>query len=283
VSDLHGKVALVTGAGGMKGVGRAVALTLAAKGADVVISDVHRPQQELPPQEVKAGWKSIDSVAAEIEALGRRVLTVWCDLSKSAEIENMIAQTVSHFARLDILVNNARAIIGRDQVPVTELDDEVWRHFFAINTTAPFLTTKHAARVMIRQGGGGRIVNIASDSGKRTGKARAAYCASKFAVIGLTQCSALDLAPYRITVNSVCPGFINSDRFNYREADEAQKRGVPLEEYRATLVASAIQEIPLGRAVESDEIASLVGFLASEEASMITGQSYSINGGTVIT
>ena len=230
--SLEGKVALITGAGGMRGVGRATALKLASLGADVAITDVRRQVDDLPPGEVRAEWQSIDSVAEEVRELGRSVLPIYADLSKPDEIEGLVAETANHYGRLDIMVNNARAIIGRDKVPVTELEEEVWQHFLAINTTAVFLCTKHAGREMVRLGNGGRVVNIASNAGKQASADGAAYSASKFAVIGLTQASAMDLAPHGITVNAVCPGPINTDRMSYWERAQAAERGMTQEEFR---------------------------------------------------
>jgi len=281
VGTLDGRVALITGAGGMKGIGRACALALAAQGADLVLSDFRREPGDLPPQEVKAAWRSIDSVAAEVQALGRRCLPVWCDLTVSAEIEALVARAAEHYGRIDILVNNARAIIGRDRASVTELAEDIWQHFLRINTTAAFLMTKYAARVMIAQGGGGRIINMASDSAKRARPKTAAYTTSKFALLGLTQASAHDLAPHRITVNAVCPGSVNTDRMNYNERERASAKGVSLEEYRAGVVAEAAKSVPLGRIAEPEDVAKLVAFLASDDAAFITGQSYNVNGGTL--
>lgn len=281
MANLEGKVALLTGAGGMKGIGRACALKLASLGADIAISDFKRAPDDSPPQEIKAEWRSIDSVAEEVEALGRRCLKVWCDLTDSAQIEDMVRRAADHYGRLDILVNNARAIIGRDRVPVTELREDVWQRFFAINSTAPFLATKFAARVMIEKGNGGRIINMGSDASKRGRPNTAAYTASKFAVVGLTQASALDLAPHRITVNAVCPGSVNTDRLNYWEEAQAKAKGVSLEEFRARIVADAGKAVPLGRIAEPEDVANLVAFLASEEAAFITGQAYNVNGGTL--
>jgi NAD(P)-dependent dehydrogenase (short-subunit alcohol dehydrogenase family) len=199
----------------------------------------------------------------------------------SEQIEDMARRAAEFFGRIDILVNNARAIIGRDRVAITELREDVWQHFLRVNTTAVFLSTKFVGRIMIAKGDGGRIINIASDASKRARPNTAAYTTSKFALIGLTQAAALDLAPHRITVNAVCPGSVNTDRLNYWEADQARAKGVTLEEFRARVVADAGKSVPLGRVAESEDVANLVAFLASEDAAFITGQAYNVNGGTL--
>lgn len=274
-----GKVALVTGAGGMKGIGRACALRLAREGADIVLSDFRRQPADLPPQEIKAGWRSIESVAGEIEALGRRCHTLWCDLTVTAEIEDMARRAAELCGYIDILVNNARALIGRDRVGILDLEEDVWDRFIRINTTAVFLTTKAVGRLMARNGNGGRIINIGSDASRRAKRNTAAYTTSKFALIGLTQSAALDLAPHRITVNAVCPGSVNTDRLNYQEADEARAKGMSLEDLRGRIVADAGKSVPLGRIAEPADVANLVAFLASDDAAFITGQAYNVNGG----
>jgi 3-oxoacyl-[acyl-carrier protein] reductase/meso-butanediol dehydrogenase/(S,S)-butanediol dehydrogenase/diacetyl reductase len=279
MSGLDGKVALITGAGGMRGVGRATALKLAQQGADLALTDVHREPEDLPPGEVRLKWRGLDSVAEEVQALGRRCFTSPCDLGQSDQVQQLVQQVAGHYGRIDILVNNARAIIGKDKVPVTELAEDVWQHFLAINTTAVFLLTKLVGREMIRQGRGGRIINIASNASKQASARGAAYSASKFAVLGLTQASALDLAPYSITVNAVCPGPINTDRLSYWERARAEEEGIPLEDFRARIVKEAGQATPLGRIAEAEDVANMVSFLASEEAAFITGQAYNVNGG----
>jgi 3-oxoacyl-[acyl-carrier protein] reductase/meso-butanediol dehydrogenase/(S,S)-butanediol dehydrogenase/diacetyl reductase len=279
MSGLDGKIALITGAGGMRGVGRATALKLAQQGVDLALTDVHREPEDLPPGEIRLGWRGLDSVAEEIQALGRRCFTSSYDLGQSAQVQQLVQQVVGHYGRIDILVNNARAIIGRDKVPVTELSEDVWQHFLAINATAVFLLTKLVGRELIRQGRGGRIINIASNASKQASARGAAYSASKFAVLGLTQASALDLAPYSITVNAVCPGPINTDRLSYWERARAEEEGVPLEDFRARIVKEAGQATPLGRIAEAEDVANMVSFLASEEAAFITGQAYNVNGG----
>ena len=279
MAGLEGKVALVTGAGGMRGVGRATVLKLAGLGADIALSDVHRETEDLPPAEVRNSWRGIDAVREEVEAEGRGAFPVYSDLGDSGQIERMVDQVMDHYGRIDILVNNARAIIGRDKVPVTELEQEVWEHFLRINTTAPFLLTKEVGRRMIEAGNGGRIINIASNASKQASATGAAYSASKFAVLGLTQASALDLAPYGITVNAVCPGPINTDRMSYWERDQAAERGISQEEFRSQIVQAGAQSSPLGRIAEPQDVANVVAFLASDEASFVTGQAYNVNGG----
>ncbi len=276
---LEGKTALITGAGGMRGVGRASALKLASQGADIAITDVQRDATDLPPGEVRVEWRGIHSVAEEIEAVGRRCFPVYCDLGEDQQIARLVDEVKDHFGRIDILVNNARAVIGRDKTPVTELSKDVWDHFLAINTTAVFLCTKLVGREMVERGEGGRIVNIASNAAKQASAMGAAYSASKFAVLGLTQASALDLAPYNITVNAVCPGPINTDRMSYWERDRAAEREVPLEELRSGIVRDAAERTPLGRIAEAEDVANMVAFFTSEEASFITGQAYNVNGG----
>lgn len=276
---LDGKVALITGAGGMRGVGRATALKLAALGADIALTDVQRAAEDLPPAEVRQQWRGIHSVAEEVQGLGQRCHTVWCDLGVSAQIQALVQDVVAHFGHIDILVNNARAIIGRDRVPITELREDVWHHFLAINTTAVFLCTKFVGQTMVQRGQGGRIINIASNASKQASANGAAYSASKFAVLGLTQAAALDLAPHGITVNAVCPGPINSGRLSYAEQARAEELGMALEDYRAQLVQEMGQRNPLGRIAESEDVAHLVAFLASDEANYITGQGYNVNGG----
>jgi 3-oxoacyl-[acyl-carrier protein] reductase/meso-butanediol dehydrogenase/(S,S)-butanediol dehydrogenase/diacetyl reductase len=279
MAGLEGKVALITGAGGMRGIGRATALKLATLGADTALTDVRRAPEDLPPAEVRQQWHGIDSVAEEVRAIGRRCLPVYCDLGSSEQIQAMVRQVVEHFGHIDILVNNARAIIGRDKVPITELREDVWQHFLAINTTAVFLCSKFVGQEMLRQGRGGRIINIASNAAKQASAMGAAYSASKFAVLGLTQAAALDLAPYGITVNAVCPGPVNTDRLSYWERSQAEAQGVSLEELRARIVQAAGHATPLGRIAEPEDVAGMVAFLASDDACFITGQGYNVNGG----
>jgi 3-oxoacyl-[acyl-carrier protein] reductase/meso-butanediol dehydrogenase/(S,S)-butanediol dehydrogenase/diacetyl reductase len=257
VSGMKGKVALVTGAGGMKGVGRAIALKFAALGVDLALSDVELKAEDLHPNQVRTGWRGIESVAEEAQVLGVRCLPVFCDLKAPKQIEDLVKKTVMHFGHIDILVNNARAIMGKDKAPITEVSDEAWHYFFAINVTAPFLLIKQVAREMIRRGKGGRIINIGSDSAKQANPMMTVYSSTKQALIGLTQAAALDLAPYGITVNCPCPGNTNTDRLSYWERAQAEAKGITFEEYRAGVVKEQSAATPMGRIAEMSRTWSL--------------------------
>ena len=274
-----GKVALITGAGGRGGIGRAVAQRLARSGISLALSDVRRAPETLPPDELGTGWRGIESVVDEARSSGVKAEPFYCDLADADAIDTLVEQVIGSFGRIDILINNARALMGRDSEPVTDLPLEVWNTFLAINATAPFLLIRSVARHMIDGGVGGRIVNMGSDMGKRAAAKRAAYAASKFALIGLTQAASLDLASHGITVNAVCPGPVRTNRFSYAQQAQAEATGVPLEVVREQGWEQMAKQIPLGRPAEPEEVAELVAFLASEQAGYITGQAYNINGG----
>jgi 3-oxoacyl-[acyl-carrier protein] reductase/meso-butanediol dehydrogenase/(S,S)-butanediol dehydrogenase/diacetyl reductase len=279
---LDHKVALVTGAGGMRGIGRAIALQLATMGADVVVTDVRRPPEDLPADEIESRWLGIESVACEVETIGRRCHPIWCDIREEDCTRAAVAEVIQRFGHIDILVNNARAVVGADVAPLTEVDVDAWRRVIDVNVTGSFLMTRFAAREMVRKGTGGRVVNIGSEASKRGIANMAAYSASKFALIGLTQAAALELAPHSITVNAVCPGAVDSGRMNHRELEDAREQGISPSEWRSQLIAAAAAATPLGRVGTPADVAALVSFLASDAAAFITGQAYNVNGGTVL-
>lgn len=273
------RIALVTGAGGRGGIGRAIAHELARRGIHLALTDVERTSDTLPPDEIESNWRGIQSVAEEVREYGVEAATFICDLTKAAEIQTTVTAAMGWKGQIDVLVNNARALMGRDAVPVTALELDVWQHFLAINTTAPFLMIREVARHMQARGQGGRIVTIGSDMSKRALRNTAAYAASKFGVLGLTQAAAMDLADDGITVNAVCPGPVRTNRFNYAERDKAIASGDSLESVREKGWDHKGAEIPLGRPASVEEIARMVGFLTSEDAGYITGQGYNVNGG----
>lgn len=269
MGELSGKVAIVTGAGRLRGIGHSTAVALARAGADVVITGTGRPPEKFPPDEKAVGWRDIESVADEIRAVGRRVLPLVVDISKSDQVESMVSRTVGEFGRIDILVNNGAYARGNDRVPVVELPEETWRRVIDVDVNGTFLCSKAVARELIRQGQGGRIVNIASLAGKRGMPKLAAYCSAKFAIIGLTQSLAWELGPHKITVNAICPGTVDTSRM------DDMGRGARWEEYITGNCA-------LGRCASPDEMAGLAVFLCSSAADFISGQSINMDGGRVM-
>lgn len=281
--SLEGKVALVTGASGMRGIGRAIALKLASMGADIVVTArKDKPQEEFPEGELKAGWKGIESVAQEIRGLGRRAEAIPCDLAYEDQIVNLIDETVKRLGALHIVVNNARSIAGLDQVPLVDLESNLWDKRITIDLRAVFLCCKYGGRQMIKQGAGGRIINIGSLVGLKAAANVGAYSSAKFGVVGLTQAYALEMASHQITVNAVCPGPTDTDRVHYRERAAAVKEGISSEEYHKRWLDKCAKRIPLGRVASSADVAAVAGFLASPEASYLTGLAISVTGGELL-
>ena len=180
--DLSGRVALVTGAGGERGFGRAIANRLADEGADVAVNDA-----ALNPYGDSGGWQGLESVTAEIAAKGRGALAVVGDVSDAARVDRMVAEVIERFGRIDVLVNNAGSRPGPDRVPLIDLTEEAFDEVQRVNVRGTFLCTRAVARHMVARGGGGKIVVIASTAGKRGMPRYAAYAASKFALVGFTQ------------------------------------------------------------------------------------------------
>ena len=277
--DLDGKVALVTGAGGELGIGRAVATRLAREGADVVISDVAAN----PYGHGQTDWAGAEAVVGEIEALGRNGMSVLADVTDSDQVDAMVAAALGRFGRIDILVNNAASRPGPDRVPVVELSEEAWDTVLAINLKGTFLCSRAVARHMVDRGGGGKIISLSSAVGKR-GRARfAAYCASKFGIIGFTQSLALELGAERINVNAICPGLVDTERVRYLGAalsDEGLSAQAWVETGRhGEDMARQAAEIPLARPAAAEDIAKTAAFLASSESDYLTGIAVTVAGG----
>ena len=266
-SELSGKVAIVTGAGRLRGIGRAAANVLARMGADVVVTGTGRDPKTYPPDEKKAGWRDITSTAEEVRSFGVRALPVVMDVTKADDVQTLIDNTVAELGSVDILVNNAAAPYGEDRVPVIEVTEDVFKTVLEVKVVGTYLCSKAAAIQMIKQGNGGRIVNISSTAGKRGTARMAAYNASNFAVDGFTQALAKEVAEHEITANCVCPGMTETARLDpVGRGDEWWRRAA---------------QIPLGRPAEDMEVGELIGFLCSPRAAYITGQAININGGLV--
>ncbi len=241
---LKDKVAVVTGA--TRGIGRAVALALAAQGAYLVV---------VGTQAEKAA-----AVAAEIEQGGTRALGIGADISRGDDVERLVASAKEHFGRIDILVNNAG--VTRDGLMLRMKEDD-WDTVLDVNLKGAFLCTRGVARLMTKQRSG-RIINISSVVGQMGNPGQANYCASKAGLHGLTRSNARELAKRQITVNAIAPGFIETDMTEF------------LTEQQRTELTS---QIPLERLGHVDDIAATVVFLASDQAGYITGQVIGVNGG----
>jgi meso-butanediol dehydrogenase/(S,S)-butanediol dehydrogenase/diacetyl reductase len=262
-SDLTSKVAIVTGAGSMSGLGHAIAIALAGGGATVVVHDVTSP----------------DESTAAVAALGGRAASFASDLAHEKGMSDLIDFAVSEFGRLDILVNNAG--LGHLCGPLVDFEAADWDRLFAINLRACFFGVKHAARQMQKQNvsdpewGRGRIVSIASQAAKTGFALHAAYSATKHGLLGLTRAAAVELGPDGITVNAVCPNHMDTALGTRLDHLMAEKQGVSLASYRQAMVS----KVPLGRLGSTADTAGVCAFLCSRSASYITGESWNVSGG----
>ena len=266
LTGFEGRVAVVSGAGRMRSIGRPIAVELARAGCDVVLTGTGRKPENLPEDEREVGWRDIESVADEVRAFGRRALTVVVDISDESSTDALAREVVAEFGRVDVLVNNAAASRGADRVPVVELDTDLWKHVINVNLNGTFTMSKVFAQQFIRQGTGGSIVNISSIAGKMAAAKSAAYSASKAAIHALTSSMAKEVGPHNIRVNSILPGMIDTSRL-----DDMRAAG----RWDAVIEAN----IPLRRAGTGNDIAALAIFLCSEQGSWITGQQINVDGG----
>ena len=250
-----GKSAIVTGAG--RGIGKVTALKFAREGADVLVPDLDPVTSE--------------QTATEIRALGRKGICMRMDATRLTDIQRMVEIARREFGKIDILVNNAGRTIVRRLLELTEAE---WDQTQAVNAKATFFCLQAVAREMVKRRSG-VILNAASISGRSGKPMLVDYCASKFAVIGITQSAALALAPYGIRVNAVAPGIVDTDMWVSIDQEWSALEGKPTGAVKASRVAT----IPLGRIETPEDVASLYTFLASDEASYITGQTYNVCGG----
>lgn len=275
---LTGRVAMVTGCAGEHGFGRAIARRLAAEGADLLLTDVAPAGTPVVSTKPGSGWGGLPAVAEEVQALGRRALTALVDVTAAAQVAAAVERAVAELGGIHILVNNAAAPPGDDRVPVVELSEAAWDRVLDVNLKGTFLCSRAVAPVMIRQGVGGRIVNIGSDCSKVGRPRMAAYCASKFGVVGFTQALALELAPHGITVNAVCPGAADTERLDYLGQ---RPDGTYDPALRAARIAERAAAVPLGRLAKPEDVAEVVAFLCSDGAAYLTGQALNVSGGAV--
>jgi len=249
--SLQEKIVLVTGAGG--GIGRATALAFAACGSKVVVSDIR----------THAGQATIDA----IRTMGGEALFIQADVTRSADVENMVGTAVEVYGRLDCAFNNAGINLGRASTTVRTEDE--WDRIIAVNLKGVWLCLKYEILQMVAQGGGA-IVNTSSTAGLIGNAGKPAYTASKHGVVGLTKTAALEFAKQGVRVNAVCPGAVGEGM------DPALKAG------NDALRQSLMNQYPMGRFARHEEVSATVIWLCSEAAAFITGQSIAVDGGRTV-
>jgi 3-hydroxybutyrate dehydrogenase len=254
---LAGRTALVTGAS--KGVGKGIALELARSGCDVAVN-------------FHSDAPGADATAAEIRALGRQAMTVKANVALSVDVDAMFKAVSNQFPKLDILVNNA----GVQSInAIEEFPPEKFRMMLALMVEAPFLLIRAALPRMYRQKFG-RVINISSVHGIRASEYKVAYVTAKHALEGLSKVTALEGGPHDVTSNCVNPGYVRTPLVAKQIADQARTHNIPEDQVVAEIL---LKESAIKRLVEPEEVAALVGWLASPSAGMVTGASYTMDGG----
>jgi meso-butanediol dehydrogenase/(S,S)-butanediol dehydrogenase/diacetyl reductase len=257
---LEGKSCLVTGAG--RGIGRGIAVRLAADGASVAVADLDR--------------SSAADVVEEIEAAGGTAIAIAVDVADRGSVKAMIGDVVGNFGKLDVIFNNAGVSEVRGLLDIREDD---WHRIMNVNALGVLICMQEAAGQMISQGTGGKIVNTASIAGKQGYPSNPHYCASKFAVIGLTQAAARTFGRHGITANAFCPGVVATELWEqldreFIERGETERPGQAMEEFGSGII--------LGRVSQPTDIAGLAAFLASSDSDYITGQAINVDGGMLL-
>jgi D-sorbitol dehydrogenase (acceptor) len=253
---LQDKIAIVTGGG--SGIGRGISLRLAEEGAAVVVADLD--------------LAAANRVAREIAELNGRATSVQVDVRKQDAVQAMVDATIAAFDSIDILVNNAG--VGKI-IPFFETTEADWDLMFDVNCKGVLFCSQAVAKVMIEQGRGGKIVNLASQAGRRGEALVLAYCASKACVISITQSTALALAEHKINVNAVAPGIVDTPFWEEVDKQFAKLLNMEIGEPKRTFTKS----IPLGRIEQPADVAGAVAFLASADADYITQQCLNVDGG----
>ena len=264
-TDLKNKIAIVTG--GAQGLGRAISLRLVREGCKVVIADVNE----------KLLAETAAAIATETAGV---VLGVKVDVTREADVQMLFDRASREFGKIDIVVSNAAILIAE---PIADADAEKWRAVMNVNLFGYFLVTKHACRHMKAQGGGS-IININSKSGKKGSAANSAYAASKFGCVGHTQSVALEMAPFNIRCNAVCPGnLLDSPLWTDPEkgllSQYLRAGKVPGAKTLADVRQAYINQVPMKRGCTYDDVCNAVVFLASPQSSYITGIALSVTGG----
>lgn len=250
---LRGKSALITGAA--RGIGLAFAQAYAAEGAKVALADI-----------------DIERASKAARDIGDAAIAVEVDVTQQASIEAAVAETVDRFGQIDILINNAAIFTA---APIVEIERADFDAVFKINVAGTLFTLQAVARHMIARGGGGRIINMASQAGRRGEPLVAVYCASKAAIISLTQSAGLDLIRHGINVNAISPGVVDGEHWDGVDAFFAKHEGKAPGQKKREVGAA----VPFGRMGTAHDLTGMAVFLASDEAEYIVAQTYNVDGG----
>ena len=269
LTGIEGKVAVVTGAGRMRSIGREIAKAFGAAGASVVVTGTGRSPDRYPADEQAAGWRDIDSVAEEIEAMGSRALPVVSDVSDDDAVQALLTQVLDEFGRVDFVVNNAAAARGADRVPVVDMPIDWWDLVIRVNVRGTFLMSKRFGQHLIDQGEGGAIVNISSVAGKLLPPNATAYASSKAAIQALSAGMAQEVGMYGVRVNTICPGVIDNNRLDDIPRDSEQW-------------AQTVERIPLRRPSAGEDIPNMALYLCSDQGSWVSGQAINVDGGMMV-
>jgi len=272
MSDLEGKVVVITGVGRPQGVGRAAALRFAREGAKLVLADLATGDRRVG--EIEGTPPDLEAVTNEVVAGGGEAIAVPTDVSKEEDVRRLIAAAVERFGRVDSMVANAALLAGKGD-PL-DISLETFMRIQEVNLAGVFLCARESVRQMLAQGGGGTIVTVGSRAARRGDANIAAYSASKFGVIGLTQSFAMAYAKDGIRVNCVCPGAVDTDMYVRQTKDFAAREGLDLEAAREKMGSV----IPLGRLTSGEDVAKAIVWFASDETSHVTGQAFNVNGGS---
>lgn len=269
-----GKTAVITGSGRRKGLGEAIALKLASEGAAIVISDIGATRDAATPEAMIGATDEMEAIAASLRALGVAASTCACDVRDPAQVQALADHAVNTHGSLDIWVNNAG--IGYIMKPLLEVSPEDWNAVIGVNLTGAFFGLQAAARVMARQGTGGRIINIASQAAKSGFPHAQAYTSSKHGLVGLVRSAAIELGPLGITVNNVCPNHVTTGLGAWQNEYFAKVTGAnSVDDYLKKMAA----RIPMQRPGLPEDTANAVAFLCSQEAAYITAESLNVSGG----
>lgn len=270
---LSNKTAVITGSGRKGGLGEAIALRLAEEGANIVLSDVGSSRDALTPDTMIGLSTEMDEIAAAIAAKGVQVSAKACDVRRRDEVQALADHAVEAHGSLDIWVNNAG--IGYIVKPLLDVSEEEWNAVIGVNLTGAFYGLQAAAQRMVRQGRGGRIVNIASQAAKSGFPNMQAYTSSKHGLVGLVRSASTELGEHGITVNNVCPNHVTTGLGAWQNSYFAERQGKSIEQYMKDMAA----RIPMGRPGLPEDTANAVAFLCSDEAAYITAESLNVSGG----